>query len=193
MAEIPGRARRAERLTALMPFHLRILIPERLSVGMGSLSEQQMAEPIGLTRRVGPASFFMVFPLPMQITGRLSVRMAPFLEQEMGSQVVSSAEWDNFHAASSTQSKLPKQGANTGGTGDVPSPDATAGVPPQLSGANGSPKQPELRHHRQREIVPIATPVISLEVIAVHSYNRTIRQVGKGAADWRCRCIANYG
>src|SRR5205823_2676976 len=68
----------------LTPFHLPTRTMERLSVGTGSLSEQQMAEPTGVFKTVGPASFFMVFLLLTQILEQPWVKMAPFSGQQTG-------------------------------------------------------------------------------------------------------------
>ena len=49
-----------------------------------------------------------------------------------------------------------------------------------------------LRHHGEREIVPVATAVAGLEVISVHSHNPAIRKVAEGAADWVRARVADH-
>src|SRR6266446_996197 len=50
-----------------------------------------------------------------------------------------------------------------------------------------------LRHYREGEIVPVAALVIGLEVVAVHSHDRAVGKVGKGADDRIERSVADHG
>ena len=56
-----------------------------------------------------------------------------------------------------------------------------------------TPQPLNLLHHRERQVVPVAAFVVSLEGVISYSYGRPIGKIGKITADRRGRSVTNDG